>query len=145
MSEERFTRYSGLTVLRVDEAEAFTPEDFLMSDPKWPNEPFTARHDASGTPVKVTPVDTGEPELLPQSMRIGKGAAQELHWTDIEEQKLAGVVAKLKGRGHDLGIWSNGSVITRSFELDFAVALLAVIDRLEARIAQLETPPSEGT
>ena len=110
-----------------------------MSDPKWPDEPFTAKHTASGTPVKVTPVDMGEPNLLPQSMRIGKGQEQELHWADVEHTKVAAVREKLSARGFTF-------TTATLFSTDVCDALLTLIERLEVRIAKLEAPhPPEGT
>ena len=109
-----------------------------MSDPNWPNEPFTAKHDASGTPVKVTPVDMGEPDLLPQSMRVGKGEPQDLHWTELDEQMMNEIASRLlfgrpiRGPGFPT--------------IDATHALLKRIEALEDRLAKLETPqPPEGT
>lgn len=113
--------------------------DELVSDPKWPDEPFKAKHE-SGTPVTVTPVASGEPDLLPQSMRVGREPAQELHWADLEHQRLT----DLRNRLFLEGVGAKGH--TTNLTMDMIYALLVRLERAEARIAHLEHPkPPEGT
>jgi len=112
----------------------------------WPDEPFKAKHDASGTPVKVTPIDGGEPDLLPQSMRVGKGPAQDLHWVDLNEARYLRVQKWLEA-ANIASPFVPSDIAGRASLLFVFDLLLARLDQHEHRIARLETPPKppEGT
>ena len=93
-------------------------------NPRWPDEPFRAKHDASGSPVTIIPIDLTSEE----------GGE---HWTDANQRKVEEIKAALGIETISVQDFA-ALVTTPSFLLDVAIALAARVKALEERMKKLE-------
>ena len=93
-------------------------------NPIWPNEPFRAKHDASGSPVTIIPIDLS-----------GEEASE--HWIDANQRKIEQIKDALGIK--DVSGWELVDLVTTpSFLLDVAAALAVRVTDLEHRLKKLE-------